>query len=597
MIAEMDQTAEATAPKLLKSNKEIASAVCMRIDSYTNQSQKIRQRWAIHRKLYLCDPSVVHMKAVEGMPPYPTSVFRQKISRLAGSLAAGFLNASPIVQVLDEGNELNNDEMIEQSLEAISKRGGRQRAIEQTCLNAALYNVGVLRITPTTRQWLDSKIVGGVEWEAIDPHQFVIYPPTAPVVASASLVGTAFYLSVDEINERIKDGEFLDVTGKVSGGDDPNKLYQNAQDIVIRDAPVYAGDGEALCYDVLWRANLNGELRWWHIKVLHTSTELLYIEPYDSSRPDLVVMRLSSLEDRVITEDSAALGIQGLCLLANDLLTTFAQGTLTSAIPMTWLTGAMGQTVENYRPGSINQLPDGAQITSQTVPFNGTYLVTLFELVERLIDSTIGLSRLATGQGLAPSSTATEANALMASDTQAADINASVASGAIKEAFELTYEYLCRYFYDLKTRFGSLIPMEDQSFMKNHYEFEVTGSSTAANPTILMAKLQQDMNLALANPNSPVDPAKLAIKMLASQNLPFNSRTILKDSETELRQLMQMFSAEGLGAQELVQLGTAYLEERHQAVAHGIQLGLTDESQMEGQPPQTPAPVMGGQLG
>jgi hypothetical protein len=546
-------TEEDTLPLVNLSEQErndIGMRVCREIDAWETRRNALMPRWEKHEQLYACDESATSLNSVEGIGTYPFSVWRSKCDSAAGDLVSGILSASPIVQCIEEGPEGSNEDGVERALMQMSERSRFPRVFPLAVHTSFNTNTGVLRTRPTTDK---EGAVNGVETDWFHPRHVCFYPAAVDSVSKCRTVGHRFYQGLWEIEEKQKEKAYYHYSEEIVTGDDPDR-----DDTIPGrfDKVTTAGsdtleleDGFVECWEVITRCRIKGEWKLYIGVVARSSQKLLSLQAYPYSRPWYDIVRPLQTEKKLLTNDSVAQGVQGMCLAVQDLM---------------------------------NAIVGGAYMTAY--PFDAQKFAWAIEEFKQLIDGTVGISRISSSQNLPADTKATAINAITAGDERRQGTYLDNAAESVEGVFGMFLEYLRKHREALGAAYGGAVAAVTPEALEKQYRLEVTGRSGASNPNTILQKLQFLMQVA-SNPQSTLDYAKIEERAVDALDLPFDTSALAKGWLTQVVGMATQMEAQGIDPM--------------QALAMGVQEMLANGAIGEGgQPPQTlPEPGMGAPLG
>jgi len=564
--------------------KKMATRLCQEVDAVEDAKSTLSGRWRQNERLYFVDSSATGMILVEGMPPYAVPTQRTKIDRLVGSTLVACTSVEPYVQVMDDTPTGDNVSDIETSLMTMATENDFSNNYSQSLRVGALSNIGILRCVMTVDE--GNEFDGGLQFDWTDPQNFMAYPIAAETLKRAKTCGHRTWEMAYVIEEKIKDGEYIDpeisIEAMADDAPPPPNNTDSQYDKSSDTTDVSPEDGIITEWDLITTEKVNGKWRKYSVLLAYDTQKILRIEEWNYSRVPYAVTRFVRTEKRIFGNDSVAQLIQGMCQMVNDLLSAGVHGTLSTSMPLTFVIGGLsGGKAISYAPGKIIPLSSGSSIQQVRIDFNFAGLVQLIQLIEPWIDGAIGISRVASSQELSPNTKATTVRAMVAADSQKQDQYLEVATESMVDMWQIMYEYLIAHFDVFKKRYGNLIPLEDDSFKASQYRFKATAMS-ASSQNALLQKLQT-LGAMAQNPASTLDPQKVEIAFIEGMDLPMSAKTLQKDIVTKLNQFVELCKANGIPVENILAEAAQKVAAQQQALQLGHQLGQMPDDEPQGE--------------
>jgi hypothetical protein len=275
--------------------------------------------------------------------------------------------------------------------------------------------------------------------------------------------------------------------------------------------------------------------------------------------------------------------IQGIQLIFSDLFNVAIQGGYSAAFPGVALIGAtLNSKVKRWGPGTVWELPAGAQVQVVGNTFNGEFLVNMIPQIEAVADSASRISRLGTSQNLPASTTATAAAGFLQAQAEGQDQYSAFVAPMVTEVFEFLRELIVQHWESISHRYSLSLSFEE---LMLPVRFLSTGKSSASSPQTLLQKLQ--MALALSqSPNTTLDYQAVEKQVLQALDLPFDVSGLEKPAGPTSQQLMAIIAGL-LGGQVSPQEAMQILQEAHAATSGQASNGIVS-------PPGFATPGPGG---
>jgi hypothetical protein len=178
----------------------------------------------------------------------------------------------------------------------------------------------------------------------------------------------------------------------------------------------------------------------------------------------------------------------------------------------------------------IDNLMPGAKTEVIRPQFDPSVLPQILQKLEQVVDSLTGIGRLGTGQALPSGATATEASALIQSMQEVKDEYVDAVAPAVAQMWSLAYTFLKIHYADLKVALGDAICCTEEELLASSIEFEVTGTTQAANSGVLLQKLQMVLALAAQYPQF-INATEVVKQTIQVMDFPFDMNKIFKSPE------------------------------------------------------------------
>lgn len=525
--------------------KKLAERICREIEASEAAKGTLPLRWERNEKIYHVDPDVTSLHVAEGMAPYNIPLYRQKADRVIGTVHSSITGLYPYVQALDEDMDGNNDEVVERGLQAMAEAGRFESRLKQVLKLAVNTNIGTLRITPAF-----PRSAARIEW--IHPGNMMCYPAEHGSFEEAKTIGHRFYKMRYRIEQEQRKGRYY--AAEIFGGDDPNEHYSGrsrTQSKTQTTEPVVPEDGEVELWEVIHECDLmgTGEYKRYLCVVAKSQQALLSCQPYPYRRLWYIDFRVDESDGQVWPPDSLAQVCHGIQLAYSDIHTTLIHGSYMAAFPVVVSGGTLPVKTKKYGPAALIESPTEVKVQALQTGFNPGALPSEGAVLEAVMDSVTGISRLGVSQNLPASTTATAANGLLQAQQETKDQYTQSIAPSVARVWEFLYELLTRHFDEVRLALGSRFP-SDLTYpcvAGKTYRFEVTGKSGSSSPQGLLNKLQFLLQMA-SNPQSGLDQKEIVEKIVQALEFPFSAQSLKsKPAPVDPQEIMQLLSAVASG--------------------------------------------------
>jgi|GEM_PF-6140704 len=586
--------------------RDLGIAVCMEIEQSETGKGSLPRRWERNEQLYNIDPDATNLNLVEGMVSYPIPLWKPKADRIVGTVFKSITGIEPYVQCVPESEHSQDSERAQRLATALMAvatyddgRYGFDRAFRQCLKTAVNTGIAVLYVHPTQE--------GRIDHEPIHPKDFCIYPHELGDIKKAKTVGHRYWKLRSEIKALFEDGEYL--TDDVGGADMVGERGGKSQAFGRTSAtPAVEPDDQLIeCWQVVRRCDLGCGEQDYIICIARKTQMVLKVESLEYKTGRLYFdIRFDDEYGSFWPAGSPGQDVQGIQLIYSDLFNVMIQGGYASAFPGVALIGAtLNSKVKRWGPGTVWELPAGAQVETVGTQFNGQFLVSMVPHIENIADATSRVSRLGTSDDLPASTTATAAAGFLQAQQQGQDDYTAFVAPIVAEIFTFLRELVVLHWEPIKKLHGAALGIQDRSDLTLPVRFVPTGKSANSSPNTLLQKLQMAMNLS-ENPNSVLDYQAVEKQVLQALDLPFDVSGLEKPAGPTARELTAVLAGL-LNGQVSPQEALHILQEAHggaagQATGGGLPpQGLAPHGARRGVPagptPPAPGPVPGPALG
>lgn len=504
---------------VLKSNRQkLSDLVRQVIDSGVEQRSLLRERWEVLEKMYRMEPNCSGSEVFEGQETRTTPLLHSRVKRLVDTTHGALVTVTPHCQAIPYEQSQEGADILEESVQATvdaEEFGEYQRLALR---DAALCGVGVL--------WLPLKEGTGIELTHIHPGQFFCLPnishDTRTLYAMGHMSKVPYHKLWDmqDRGELPKDAEFMPGNSEhtLADGSSPENTVTLIED---KELPLDYQLVEV--WNVLLYCQIGNRTGWWAIMFAEDTSQVLKCEPYEYALPWYAIYRIHLEPSRFWPEVPVANNLQSLQHMHSTLSAILEQGGVASAVGILVLNGVLdgGKKLTSIKPGSVHNLTQtGAGVGAQAIfpAINISSIPGILAKVEQDADAAVAVGRIATNQEL-NDATATEVQALQASQAQSENAYAAIAASGLEQAFAITAGYWRDSYDTMQKVYGRRIDIEELVKVSSmDVEWKAAGRAPDATPQAQMQKLQALYQLA-QNPMSVLDPAKVEERIVREMGL------------------------------------------------------------------------------
>ncbi len=518
------------------------------IDTSRNAKGELPYRWAQNRKTYHAGQDVASPEIIEGMGGYAIPLWKPKANRIVANTVGTITGLSPIVQCLDRGNGGANLNNIEKTLQNLMEIFGWRGPFWRSLLEGLHSNIGSIRVRPK----LDaSGSVVGLDIDSILPENLMAYPVYVQSTSKLKTVGLYFEEPLYRVKLKMQQGMFYDIPDITPGVVDNSEAYDSMfnrrgdpnQASTYNDEPL--GMWELVTeFDINELEGKNPkklDYKKYIVVYAEDAKKILSCQPYGAEAdgvfypyddPWIVDVRMNLSESQFWPNDSAGTAMQDIQQLYSRVFTLIEQGSEMAAFGVLLVFGgSIGSEMKKIRPGMIiDGLMPGMTIKEVRFPFDPNVLPQILQKLEQVVDSLTGIGRLGTGQALPSGATATEASALIQSMQEVKDEYVDAVAPAVAQLWKLAFNYLKIHYKDLKIALGDAICCTEEELLGVSIDFEVTGTTQASNPGMLLQKLQMVLALAAQYPQF-INSTEVVKQTIQTMDFPFDTNKIFKSPE------------------------------------------------------------------
>ena len=533
----------------------LAARLNLQIDVWNDGLENIKPRWESVQQLYNVDPGGVSKNIVDGLEAYCYSIWTAKADKLIGDCVAALTTPSPMVQVIP--NNPNNDAApnVERIVDEILSRSGFKRILGQALIMSANTNLGPVSLVPK----VEGGTIVGFEADWLDPKNFCIYPVDVEYLKDATTIGRRFYESRASIKQNMKNGVYkMPKTDELPsiGDKSEHTRLPGAWDVMSNFDEYAEGDDEPVeLFDLITRTE-KGIKR---VVVVRDVDLCLVEEDYPYAEMWYAVFRFVRAEKRLICNGSLGGKVADYCFQHSDLMNAMMGGVMETAFPSSYTIGANSTiSVAKRKVGEMINFPEGTQVGVFPNQFRADLVIPMLQLLEGMIEQTLGISAISTGKMPGQETKATTINVLAANDQKREASYLDSLSEAIEDIALIVIEYLKLHWDDLSEDYKAAYPEleENRDWQTQTYRVEVTGKSGDSNPEILLARLQMILQLA-GMPNSPFDQGKVSVETVQALDLPIPIQRLMSDQYTQVMNALGELAQNGINPEEVLQAGIA----------------------------------------
>lgn len=535
----LDDVAEDTkTPKGYESpevRKALAEEICRQIDDYESDMSGTYAVWRKVRDVYDCnfdaDGPPHSLDFGDDVTAYHIAVLQTSVDALVSNTAGGISFSNPYFAVSGTAMDDNRREAVEQTLNYALKAAGIARKCRASCLNAAMFSRGPLRISyeSISKDDIDSvedvtNPYQGGEYEGfvideIDPVNFIVYPSSCQSVIDAVLVGDKFIETLGDVWSKQKAGVYYDDVDILEGSDDGSSTdihAHDAKDMFQGNIRVWDNDRRA------WK-------RYW-VVVEISGKNLLKIEEYKLARPLYFAPYIRYQPGRFWPSRSIGARLLDVQTIMNDAATLALVGTASEAFQSAIGSGGMNEQQTKIGIGTLTETkyPLNLQFTSNR--FNPGGVTAVMDLARQNADEITRISRAGYGAGLKKNTTATEAAGVLQGQAEGlSEYRDNFADEMVRMVY-LMCQILATNFEQFKAFHKDAILMEDGtgSDLLANWTISANGQDANTSPQTTFGKIELMMRTAKAL-GIQLNTTELFKAVVNTIDLPFSLAKILPE--------------------------------------------------------------------
>lgn len=614
----------------IENRTELARKLCEHIEAGLTAKGELPKRWQANETTYNCSGGSIDINIIDGFTAEPLPIWQPKCDRIVGSVYSSLTSLFPMVQCIDEAGGSGNVEDIELFITTLAERAGYASRNLKPCIHDAVNtNAGIMRVRPSVNE---KGLVTGYEIDSMHPSNVSVYPSQVGDLKDAVTIAHRFDKMVFEVAEMVDSGAYIDPGKAIMGGDarigtqgseeDEDGLTE--EDMGEDTEAVDSDEENVELWEVLTRVRMPGDSvrRWYLCTVWKTGEALLNIQPYGAQfaavegeegdftwYPEPWYIKHSVKHDRttVWSPWSPANSAQTIQNRSCEIFETCLQGSLVAAFPETFISGA-GVKSESIKskPGMTHFLEGEMKVQQLANGFNPGQMMPLLEMLEQVLDSSSGVSRLGTSENVAASTTATAVQGLLQNQQKAENDYADAIAIAVEKAWQIMFWILQIHAPTIleanQTRLPETLTVE--KIRELSIRMKVTGADGSATPQALLQKLQFVKQVTQGNPL--YDQSKIDEKMLEALELPFTMASLRKEMPQLSQQVINVLVQAGWSPEEVQaafavviqqqmaqQAAAAQMQQAQALHLQGVSNNETNGNQNGGPPGPIPQPPMG----
>lgn len=557
--------------------EQLAARVDGWVEAGKQQHGDIGERWKVNEAFYRNQPTRKASRVFPDAEQYHMPLVQPKIDALTGNVSQSILSQSPYLICRLRGPRSDRMEDVEADLQYLFETGAFDVVFDEALLLAALCGVGIIRTTfklevegfgaqhEQTALALNEEIItdegpikvryAGIEFVAIHPADFIVYPANVKVMSGAKMVGHRYYRRVQEIEEMQKSGEYYNWVDPIAGGDSPTEeasgrdyAYAGGNPTVSIDEPK---DELVRCWSLIVRLDLNedGIEERYVIEFAESMSQILRIEKYDElSRPWYVDIRFHQEYGGFFPAGSPAQNLQGLQLMNTEILNLLLDGSLFGAFPPVFVDGnAFNVNIQrSYKPGEIIPTEGGMTPYSPLSRFDPGALPLVAQYVSQAADQAVRISMNGVGSQLRSGTTATEVAQIAAGQNQGLNRYIQMVGMGVVQIGVLILELYRLNFDMLKALHGDALlcnePPPDQ--IRVELNGKVPMNTAAARMANAIQLLQA---LAPMAAQIGIDLRQLVKAVVDASELPNSEKFLIPEEELAMMMMQQQEAMNGTG--------------------------------------------------
>ncbi len=518
---------------VLKGKREVLSALVRQVIDTGLQARKgLESRWAVLEKMYRMEKNSSGSEVFEDAETRTTPLLHSRIKRLSDTTHGALTVVSPHCQAIPYDQSQKGADVLEGAVQATldaEEFGEYQRLALK---DAALCGLGVL--------WLPLKEGKGVEVTHVHPGTFFCLPNISHDMRRLYAMGHMSKVPLYKLNELkaagtiYKDADIIpDQSADVSDG------ASSENTVTLTDDGELPLDYQLVeVWNVLLYCQIGKRVGWWALMFAEGSSQVISCDEYDYLRPWYAIYRIHLEPSRFWPESPVANNLQSLQHMHSTLSAVLEQGGAASTVGFLILNGVLenGKKLTKIKPGMVvQQTQVGAGIGAQAVfpAIKIGDIPGILQKVEQDADAAVSIGRIATSQEL-NDATATEVQALQASQAQAENTYASVASGGIESVFAIVDQYWKRSYDVMQKCYGHRLDLDELlDSLEIDVEWKAAGRAPDASPAVQMQRLQALYQMA-QNPMSVLSPQAVEERIIKEMGIG-DVDSLKKENQDEAR--------------------------------------------------------------
>lgn len=500
--------------------KDKAEELCRYRCSALDARDGLLERWAANARYYRNEASREDA-LIEEKQPYHVPLMQPLIDRLAQGRYLSITSAKPYVSVIcDDPEGEESADRREADLHMLAERSGWRQSLWLRLLQAGLCGIAFKRTT------FDEETASFVH-ETAHPERMWVHPTVHWRLDDVTVIGCDMVRTRAEVQRGVDAEEYYDVPlgapatfgDRAPGGTESPRSSRDAASVSDADDPIDL-------FEACWR---DGD-EWWCATVAVQSRECLRIGRLLEGRSGWSDVRFHIEDAQFWPEGSPAQNLQQLQRLYNHLHSLFVFGSMSSAFKTLIATGGgmMDTQVVKLAAGpQIVPMQGPLEITDLGTTFDGQYVLSAIQQVERLANAAIRVTDQALGRETSGGTTATEVSQLAAQmDVNEGTYSSVVALGVESEWAD--FDALFKQNYDrIKKVYGDSIKSQPKD-LAYPFRYEMSAKVGSSAPAVTLGKLQILHQMAQSQV-SIYDPMKVEAAIGDALQLPVTVSKLYRD--------------------------------------------------------------------
>lgn len=518
---------------VLKTRRADLSALVRQvIDTGLNARQGLEDRWSALEAMYRMEPGSSGSTVFEDVETRATPLLHSRVKRLTDTVHGALTVVSPHCSAIPYDQSQEGANILEDAVQSVLDAEEFAEHQRLALKDAALCGIGVL--------WLPLNESKGVEVTHVHPGTFFCLPNISHdmrrLYAMGHMSRVPLYKLAELKNQGViyKDAAIIpDQSADVTDG-----ASVEASVTVTEDGELPLSYQLVEIWNVLLYCQIGKEIGWWSLMFAEGTSQVLSCEKYPYGIPWYAVYRIHLEPSRFWPESPVANNLQSLQHLHSTLSAVLEQGGIASAVGALVLNGVLenGKKLTTLKPGMvIQQTQVGAGIGAQAIfpAINISSMPGILSKVEQDADAAVSIGRIATNQEL-NDATATEVQALQASQAQAENSYASVASAGVESVFAIIDQYWKRSYDVMQKCYGRRLDLNEVLEAKPlDVEWKAAGRAPDASPQAQIQRLGTLLQMA-SDPNSILDRMAVEERMIKEMGIS-DVKGLLKENQDEAR--------------------------------------------------------------
>ena len=507
--------------------KPLDSLLQSLLDAGISAREGLRARWETLEAMYRMEPDTCQTTIFEGQEVRTTPLIASRVDRLADNVQAALMGVNPHCQALPYEQSQQKADDLEAAVQSVMDAEGFAEYQRLALRDAPLCGMGIV--------WCPIN-ENGVQFQSVHPGQFVMMPNISHDMRQCYFIGNLTripyfkLLQLQSQGKIRKDAQFIPGSSSLEN-QDGSSVNQSVS--LADDAMVPQDFQTCSVWQLLIYCKIGKREGWWSVMFSDDSRTTLAIHPYEYSLPWYAVYRIHFEPGRFWPECPRANRLQALQNVHSVLTGILEQGGAASTTGILVLNGVLkgGEKMTGYKPGAVYQVTatGAGPVSSAIFPaINIGVVPGILEKVEQDADTAIGVTRTGTGQEL-NNATATEVQALQATQAQAENTYANCAAIGLESIAGIIHEYLRKSWATMENAYGLRFKDTLSQCVDLDVEWKASGKVPDSGPQAQMQKMQAAYQLS-QNPNSILDQAAVERRIIENLGLG-NIDDLLKENQ------------------------------------------------------------------